>query len=264
ARRLAHRPASKELATRIGRGHVQPFLLLPLGAEPYERHQRKAVDEQDGREARIDRSDLLGDDLQVEIGDPAAAIPLRNEPRGEAELVGFGVGSLDALESLLRIRMLIGRRNTGRENLVRELACDTLQSPLVRRRSEINRHGPLPYECCPTFQNAYARMKGDRLARLIQRIAGIQKRVLYKPLSSRHELASRLTRSPARRESRHVRPLWLSRRAPVQLSDRSSQEGRGGVRRRTDHLGRRRHAARRGGAATRDRGYTCAADLGPA
>src|SRR5271165_3635692 len=102
------------------------------------------------------------------------------------------------------------------------------------------------------------------LARLIQRIAGIQKRVLYKPLSSRHELASRLSRSPARRESRHVRPLWLSRRAPVQLSDRSSQEGRGGVRRRTDHLGRRRHAARRGGAATRDRGYTCAADLGPA
>src|SRR5271166_6652591 len=93
------------------------------------------------------------------------------------------------------------------------------------------------------------------LARLIQRIAGIQKRVLYKPLSSRHELASRPTRSPARRESRHVRPLWLSRRAPVQLSDRSSQEGRGGVRRRTDHLGRRRHAARRGGAATRDRGY---------
>src|SRR5208282_3843913 len=102
------------------------------------------------------------------------------------------------------------------------------------------------------------------LTRLIQRIAGIQKRVLYKPLSSRHELASRLSRSPARRESRHVRPLWLSRRAPVQLSDRSSQEGRGGVRRRTDHLGRRRHAARRGGAATRDRGYTCAADLGPA
>src|SRR5271166_5469971 len=68
------------------------------------------------------------------------------------------------------------------------------------------------------------------LTRLIQRIAGIQKRVLYKPLSSRHELASRLSRSPARRESRHVRPLWLSRRAPVQLSDRSSQEGRGGVR----------------------------------
>jgi|SRR5208337_1915120 len=37
----------------------------------------------------------------------------------------------------------------------------------------------------------------ERLTRLIQRIAGIQKRVLYKPLSSRHELASRLSRSPA-------------------------------------------------------------------
>src|SRR5208283_3004562 len=70
--------------------------------------------------------------------------------------------------------------------------------------------------------------KAQPLTRLIQLIAGIQKRVLYKPLSSRHELASRLSRSPARRESCHVRPLWLSRRAPVQLSDRSSQEGRGG------------------------------------
>src|SRR5208283_3426120 len=72
---------------------------------------------------------------------------------------------------------------------------DTQDAPYAADTTDTHRE--------PGFQM----VRNRPLARLIQRIAGIQKRVLYKPLSSRHELASRLSRSPARRESRHVRPF---------------------------------------------------------
>src|SRR5208283_5780492 len=68
---------------------------------------------------------------------------------------------------------------------------DTQDAPYAADTTDTHRE--------PGFQM----VRNRPLARLIQRIAGIQKRVLYKPLSSRHELASRLSRSPARRESRH-------------------------------------------------------------
>jgi hypothetical protein len=56
------------------------------------------------------------------------------------------------------------------------------------------------------------------LARLIQRIAGIPKRQLYKTLKPRIDLMSRPPCSPDRREFRNVCTLWSEKPAAVQLS----------------------------------------------
>jgi hypothetical protein len=56
-----------------------------------------------------------------------------------------------------------------------------------------------------------------RLARLIQRIAEIQKRQLYKALSPHKDPVSRPLHSPDRREFRFVHTLWSPKPAAVRL-----------------------------------------------
>src|SRR5690606_16187240 len=79
ARRLADDPAGEVLAAGIAGRLADPGALLVLRAEPGDRHQREAVHQQDGSETGIDRRDLLGDDLQVDVADPAAAVCARQE-----------------------------------------------------------------------------------------------------------------------------------------------------------------------------------------
>jgi hypothetical protein len=55
------------------------------------------------------------------------------------------------------------------------------------------------------------------LARLIQRIAEIQKRQLYKALSPHKDPVSRPLHSPDRREFRFVHTLWSPKPAAVRL-----------------------------------------------
>jgi hypothetical protein len=55
------------------------------------------------------------------------------------------------------------------------------------------------------------------LTRLIQRIAGIQKRQLYKALNPHIDPVSRPLHSPDRREFRFVRTLWSPKPAAVRL-----------------------------------------------
>ena len=64
-----------------------------------------------------------------------------------------------------------------------------------------------------TWYQLYQEDGIEGLARLIQHIAGIQKRQLCNILISRTELVSRRTRSPDCQESVHVRTIWHCRRA---------------------------------------------------
>ena len=77
---FADGPAGEVTVRRIGGRFADPFALLLLGAIPGHGHEPEAVDQQDSGEARIDRGDLLGDDLQVDIADAAATTPVGCSP----------------------------------------------------------------------------------------------------------------------------------------------------------------------------------------
>jgi hypothetical protein len=69
----------------------------------------------------------------------------------------------------------------------------------------------------PTAELDFPPLSRDRLARLIQRIAEIQKRQLYKALSPHKDPVSRPLHSPDRREFRFVHTLWSPKPAAVRL-----------------------------------------------
>ncbi len=143
-RRLADRPAGQVFAARIAGRLAQPLLLLRLAAEPRDRPQRQTIHQKDGREARVDRGDLLGDDLQVDVADPAAAIGFRQETHREAQLVGLDIGALHHPEGGLRIGLLVGLAHQRAEDLAGELARVPLQPPLGVGQREVDRHRDAP------------------------------------------------------------------------------------------------------------------------
>jgi hypothetical protein len=68
-----------------------------------------------------------------------------------------------------------------------------------------------------TWYRLYEEDGIEGLARLIQRIAEIQKRQLYKALNPHIDPVSRPLHSPDRREFRFVRTLWSPKPAAVRL-----------------------------------------------
>jgi hypothetical protein len=129
-------------------------LLLAFGAEPDQRHQRQPIDKEHGGKAGIDGADFLDDDLEIDIHYPATAVSLRDEARGEAELVAFHIGPFDGLEGLLWVLILIRRTYERRENFVGKFASDPLQAFLIRCQREVDRHPWLRFRV--GFQDSFA------------------------------------------------------------------------------------------------------------
>ena len=87
SRGFAHCPPRDVFTARVAGGGADPFALLFLGAEPGDRHECEPIHEQNGREPGIHGRDFLGNDLQIEVADVTAAVPLREKAHCETEFV---------------------------------------------------------------------------------------------------------------------------------------------------------------------------------
>ncbi len=121
AGRFADSPSGEIFTARVAGCFPEPAALLRLGAEPRDGHERQPVHEQHGRKTRINRRDLLGNNLQVEVAHAAAAVLLRQEAHGESQLVTFHVGAFQGLKGLLCVRLGIGAFDERLQNLDGEL-----------------------------------------------------------------------------------------------------------------------------------------------
>src|SRR5690606_8868203 len=134
--------------------------------EPDQRHECKAVDEQDTPEAGIDRADLLDDDLDIHVADAGAAILLGDEAGREAQLVGLLVRRLDHLEAFLRVRLGIGSLDDWLEHFLGELTGDSPECLLLRGQGEVDRHcSPPLLSIAPDVRLPLARSEGSEPAR---------------------------------------------------------------------------------------------------
>jgi hypothetical protein len=105
---------------QAGRSH---FAFFGRGAEPDHVHKTETVDQDGGGESRVDGTNLLGDQLQVEVADTAAAILFGQEAHCQTAFIGFDIGRFGLGEGLMRIRGRISVAYQRRQDRLGKVTC---------------------------------------------------------------------------------------------------------------------------------------------